>query len=81
MPFPRPFRLAEAAFDARGRLKGVGADLQATGGMTEYLLDFIHATWIVQVLVAVSDWKVWWVVYAVGILVACLWKIRTLWSR
>ena len=64
--------ISEAAFDARDQLKGVRLDLQATGGMNEYLLDFIQAKWIVKVLVAVSDWKVWSVVYAAGILVACL---------
>jgi hypothetical protein len=68
--------ISEAAFDAKGRLKGVGADLQTSGGIIEFLLDFIYGTWIVQVLVALSNWKVWWVLYAVLILVACIWKLR-----
>lgn len=72
--------MATASFDARGRLKGVGADLQASGGVAEYLVDFVQVTWLVHLLVAVSDWALWWAVYLVVVVGFAVWKVRSVWK-
>ena len=53
-------KLGRPRHNAAGELVAPGEDM-AAAGLTEYLWDIVHATWIVLVLVGVLGEWAWWV--------------------